>query len=502
MRRAGHGRLSGRCARAIVAASRGRHDASRRHDSTLRSLAVGAILAAAGGMLVVGSARARDLTFPDALALLQERNEALKAADEEVQRAVGEKAAARGLLLPKVEASARFTRIDDPLALGLDLDLNGIRQVILGLHPEVPPEAIPSFAKRVDYQIQDDRFWRAGVNLAWPIYAGGRIAAARAAAATQVELARDVRRRTDEGLLTCLARCYFGVRLARQAVDVRQQVLDGLDRHLFEARRLEEEGIIARVERLHAEVARAEAAREAMKARRDLEVAQAALSGLLSDSGEIAPASPLFLQGEVAPLDSFLVLADRGNADLAALGEQQDLARQALRAQRGTLLPEVGIFGMKELCTGDLTALDPRWAVGIGARVTLFDGFANWNRAQAARSTVRRVDYLEVRARRDVATLVRKRHADLLAARDLFQSLDSTLVLAEENLRARTASFQEGLATSLEVVDARLTLSRVQLARLLAAYDFDVALAELLEACGQSGRFESYRASATVELQT
>jgi outer membrane protein TolC len=120
---------------------------------------------------------------------------------------------------------------------------------------------------------------------------------------------------------------------------------------------------------------------------------------------------------------------------------------------------------------------------------------------QAARSTVRRVDDLEQRARRDVGTLVKKRHADLLAARDQFSSLDATLELAQENLTARTRAFEEGLATSLEVVDARLALTGVQLARLLAAYDFDVALGELLEACGQSGRFESYRVSADVELR-
>jgi hypothetical protein len=36
-----------------------------------------------------------------------------------------------------------LTRIDDPIALSLGLDLNGIRDVILGLDPGVSPPAIP-----------------------------------------------------------------------------------------------------------------------------------------------------------------------------------------------------------------------------------------------------------------------------------------------------------------------------------------------------------------------
>ena len=59
----------------------------------------------------------------------------------------------------------------------------------------------------------------------------------------------------------------------------------------------------------------------------------------------------------------------------------------------------------------------------------------------------------------------------------------------------RTRAFEEGLATSLDVVDARLSLSRVELERLAAAYEFDVALADLLEASGQGARFEQLLAT-------
>jgi hypothetical protein len=51
-------------------------------------------------------------------------------------------------------------------------------------------------------------------------------------------------------------------------------------------------------------------------------------------------------------------------------------------------------------------------------------------------------------------------------------------------------------------VDAQLTLSGVHVKRLVAAFDFDIALAELLEASGQSEKFEDYRSRAYLEIRS
>ncbi len=65
----------------------------------------------------------------------------------------------------------------------------------------------------------------------------------------------------------------------------------------------------------------------------------------------------------------------------------------------------------------------------------------------------------------------------------------------------RTRAFEEGFGTSIDVVDARNTLARVRLARLAAAFDFDVALANLLTTAGASQRFADFLADADVEVE-
>lgn len=428
------------------------------------------------------------LTYGEALRRVQGGHEALQAADKETRQREEERQATRSLYWPKVDASARFTRIDRPI----EIDLDPIRRVILTLHPQVPASRVPPFVENV----QDEAFWLADLKVTWPIYTGGKVAAANRAAEAQVEDAAQQRRLTEQTLFTELARRYFGLRLALSAHDVRTQVLAGLDQHLHHARRLEEEGVISRAERLHAEVARSEADRQLRRAAHDVEIARAAVANILSEQQVGDPASPLFLLPKVDPLETFQDQAQQKHPAFGRLSAQRTMAEQALKAQQGRWRPDVYLFGTRQLHTADLTLLDPKWAAAVGASFTLFDGFDRSHRTAAARLQQARVLDLEQRARRDIATLTEKRYRELEKARDQFEALRPAQELAEENLRVRTRAFEEGLATSLDVVDARLSASRVELERLAAAYDFDVALAELLEASGQADRFEALQAAA------
>ncbi len=456
----------------------------------MRACAPLAVLAA----VLAAPAAASDLSFPEAVTRLHAANESLLAAGEAVDARTEERKAAFSLRFPRLDANARWTRLDDPLVM----DLTPIRDVILTLHPNVPSHLVPPFVET----LQNRTFWLADVTLSWPVYTGGKIEAANRAAAARVGDAARERDATEQQLTSELVERYFGLRLALRSRDLRRQVVAALDTHVAQARRLEEEGMIARAERLHAEVARAEADRELKRAEHDVALARTALANTLAvDDADVDPSSPLFVLAGVEPLDDFVARALAGNPLLGRVAAQKELAEQGRKAEEAGFLPDVYLFGKRELRTADLTILDPRWAVGAGARVTLFDGFERTHRVAAARDRERQVALTDAKARRDVRTLVEKRYRELARAREQFDALDATRALAEENLRVRERAFAEGFATSLEVVDARLALARVGLERLAAAYDFDVALAGLLSACGEGSSFDRYRARADVEVE-
>jgi outer membrane protein TolC len=460
-----------------------------RPAKTIPTLLVMALLLSAvpAAAQTATAAAAPALTIGDALAQMRASHESLKALDKERAQLEEERKATRSLYWPKVEASGKYTRLDGPI----ELDLDPIREVILALHPLVPASHVPSFIETV----QDETFWKASVQATWPIFTGGKVTAANRAAEARVQDVEQQRKQAEQSLATDLVRRYYGLRLAINARDVRSDVLKGLDQHLREATRLEEEGLISRAERLHASVARADADRQLKRSEQDVEIARAGLANILSVAAVGDPVSPLVMGATVEPMERLQETAQKLQPAFGRFDAQHKLATQALEAEKGRWLPDVYLFGMRELHEADLTVLDPKWAVGIGFTYTLFDGFDREHRTAAAKLQAQRVNDLEARARRDVATLVEKRYRDLLKTREQFVALDAALELGQENLRVRTRAFEEGFGTSLDVVDARLSLSRVELERLVAAYEFDVALAELLEANGEAGRFEQILAT-------
>ena len=465
--------------------------------SRVRRITAGVIVAAAltapsmlhaAGDPQAGPAAA--VTFADARARMLSGNETARAAQEDVTERREERAAAKGLYWPRVELHAQATHLNDDIVL----DLDPIRQVINNLH-HLPSTLLPPF----ESTFQKQRFWLSSLSVTWPIYTGSRVQAANKAAALQLTDAEAAARQTAGALSSDLVRRYFGLRLALRARDVRARVLEGLDMHVTHAAALEREGQIARVERLHAEVARSEAERQLRASEHDVALARTALTSLLASDAAIDPASGLFLLSEVGPLDAFVARAMENHPGLARLDAQRGRAAEAVRAEKAAWLPTVAAFGMRELHTDDLTIVSPTWAVGVAATFTLFDGMERGHRVAAARSQQARVGLLEARARRDITTLVEQKYRTLTKAREEFESLDRTRALAAEMLRVRRRAFEEGMATSLEVVDAQLALQGVQLQRLAAAYAFDVALAELLEAAGDADQFEAHRSHADVD---
>ncbi len=441
----------------------------------------------------IGVASDGSLSFAEALDVLTANNHMLKAARREEERREEEQKAARGLRWPRFDLAAFVTAINEPIVL----DLNPIRDVILELHPEVPPQLVPPF----ESTILDDQFSRALLTLNWPIYTGGKIKAANAAAAAEVENARQLRSQTENELVGELVHRYFALRLAQAARDVYQQVLVGTERHLWEAARLEEEGMIAHAERLHAEVARAEVARALTAAEHDVQLATTALATILESPQPFSATSNLFVHRRLPPVEDFVEQAEQANPILAQIDARAELAHQGLEVAKAGYLPDVFIFGARQLYTKDLASFEPTWAVGVGAKLTLFDGFSRRHEVRAARLLEERVADLGAGARSDIALLTTKHYHELEKALDQYETLEATRSLAEENLRVRTRGFEEGFGTSIDVVDARNTLARVRLARLAAAFDFDLALANLLATAGASQRFAEFLADADVEVE-
>jgi len=448
------------------------------------------------------------LSFEKSLNYLKQNN-ALLAGRNEIDQRIHERWAAFGLFFPKVTLNTRYTIMNDPLTM----DLNDVRTAMIqseaSVGSTVSGGTIPSsvIAQSLDSQlpsfeaeIQKKKYYNLDVTVKQPIFTGGKIIAANRAAKARITEARGKLRRTESLLLTELVQRYYGLGLRMVVEKVRQDVYDGMEKHLYQAKKLEENGIIARSERLHAEVSKSKAERELKASKRDIEIAQVALQNTLSLEKRIIPVSKLFIVKTIEPVEYFKRQALRNNPLLALIGANRELAKQKLMKEVGENSPTIYLFGKKELYTQDLTALQPEWAVGAGATWTISEGLSGTRKVLAARKLLEKVDNLKRKARKDILTLVQKNYDELMKQLEQFNSTETSYKLAEEYLRVSEKAFEAGMATSLSVVDAKLAFSAVKIERLKAVYDFDVALAKCLEVSGLSSDFVKYRNKADMEV--
>ena len=437
-------------------------------------------------MLVVleATAQTSHLTLDDALSLGFERNPAIVATEYAEQAAHRERQAAIGLFMPKISVKGAYTHLNKDIKIDFNPMLSSLTPIV--------GEGLAMLGLDLSYTLQRRNTAFLGGDVVMPIFAGGKIWTANKAAKIEEERTRQQSRKVQGELVVEIIERYFGVELARRGVAIREEAVAVVAQHLHDIAILEREGMAVESERLYAEYRLAEAERDLHRTRLQLETARKALQTSLGTTEVVEPSTPMFLLSKIEPLEYFVAMAELHNPQLGEVNRLRELARMNLRLHRADYFPEIAAMGGMVFCNHQLSSLVPRMAVGIGLNFKIFDGLNREYRAAAARLQLRRVEALEQKAEQDIALLVEDLYNKVQSLLATVSAVERSERFAEEFLRAKRSAFSEGVATVTDVVDAALNLSRAKLERAQTAYEFDTALARLLNVSGMSEAFLQY----------
>lgn len=457
----------------------------------------------------------KKITFDEAREITWRNSPVLKQSSLLQQRRSQERKAARGLYYPSVGITAQAMMMQEDIRLDLHPVKDAITPVYqaLGTYGKfggitgIPDEVATTLVRQKilaglneiekgdwDPTIQDREFGVVAATFEWPVYAGGRIRAANKAASIQLREASEADRQKQGELMSELAERYYGLCLARQVVTVRQAVLSGLQQHLDDALKLENEGMISHSDVLHARVFHAQANREFNRALEEAATVNKALTStlVLADTVTVEPSSELFYLDSIEPLSYFQALAANQNPLLAQISSRKELARQACKAEQAGYFPAVLVQGVYNLADKNLSPYLPGWEAGVGLKWNLFDGLSRYARVRAARLQVLEAGEFGKKSQSDIGTLVEKTYREIRMYHDQLVALAEARSYAEEYLRTCESEFRHEMSQATRVVDARMALAQVNTERLQAMYHYDTALAKLLEFSGIPGDFPSY----------
>ncbi|MDC8854137.1 TolC family protein [Shewanella algae] len=440
--------------------------------------------------LAAQPALAADYSFASAWQQLLEVSDKLAAEGQEVSRAEAQQEAGRDLNLPSLNINGSYTRLEKPIELDLR-DLNPLAS----MDPATLPPAIggiigslPGSMFVTPFTEQD--VFRASLQAMWPIYTGGQISAAQGIQAAQVAEKKQQLELARRELFTTLVDRYYAVTVTQALVQTQAQLVASLEKHYSHAEKLEQQGQIARVERLNAQVALDQAKVDLGSAKRRHEMALIALSRLLHQT-DIATKSPLFMVPSSPSLPQLTELTLKQHPALRLLEAKETQAQGLVDMEKGKYFPTVFLYGNYTLYEDDslFSKVEPDWMVGVGVKVPLLSRDGRSGKVQAAKSALLQARYTKAQTRQDLSLLVDQSYRQLLQAEEEVNALNSSLALADENLKLRELAFNQGLSTSIDRVDAELKLSAVRTKQLAAQYRYVQAYARLMAVSGQLDEF-------------
>jgi len=305
--------------------------------------------------------------------------------------------------------------------------------------------------------------------------AGESLAAAKARRdSTLTELAADIKA------------AFFRAQQATELLKVREETLEGYERHLEKVESFVEVGTRAPFDITRAQVDVANARVELISARSNLKVALAGLARAvgLSETIDIARYED-FRQpnGLIADKDELLNEA-MSRPDLKAAGFQVKAADLRLKEARLGRSPSVSASADYQW-SGTVSPLDRQWGMGVSMSWPVFDGAITRAQIDSARSTLENNAAALENSKLAVSAELENSITGLTDALERLQATTVLVQQASESLHLAEGRYDAGLGSPLEITDARVEFARARGNHVVAMFDSLIAQAELDRVLGR-----------------
>ena len=407
-------------------------------------------------------------------------------ADVEAARAAV--SSAKAGYIPKLQGTARYTRLSD---IGPQLVGNF---VVAGAGTPLGP--LPAGTQLQDVPVAittlvDNYVFGASIAVPLSDYllrtAPGVDAAEKGQSASEQQLRASV-----EDVELNARTVYYAWARAVLNVAVAEDALTTANGHLEDARHLQAAGSLSRADVLRAESSVAQAQLGVVHARSAAEVSATRLHIVLHDDGGTALAIGEDVLGDVPGDEEDVATLTRraleNRPELRALAESAAAARAHATVQRAGYLPRVDLVG-------NVTYADPSpriipqkeefrgtWDVSAMLTWTPSDIFGTSSAVRETEARAAQIDSRRESAADSIRLEVESAWQAVKEARQAIATTAIALTTAEESYKVRRSQFLNGRATGLELTDTELEQTRARFDAIDARIELRVARASLRRA--------------------
>lgn len=445
------------------------------------------------------------LDFRTAVGMMFQNNNAIEAAEKNVELTKRQSQFVNASWFPTITMTGTYTLMSNKISVSQEyaplLDPLKEKYANSFLMPDILNYLSNELGDLAfEVPIFDDDFGSVDLEIIYPLFTGIKRIYANKLANNNETLSEINKESVGATKYLELANTYFSLSFAESMIKVLEETHKMTKNHYSQAMKFENAGMFDKAERLIVKVALDESDRNLKSAENQMEVLKSALlkiigqqSSSASVSSSIILSTPLFLNEQFPSLIWFKDMM-RNNAYIYRQSElHDDIAKTSLRMSRSNYFPVISIFGKQTIVSYQVpNNLIPNTVAGINIAWDIFDGLARERYIQMTKIESEIISETQQNLKHELEVAVDEWYAQLKQSVVDAKDLKSSLELAEEVYKIRKKSFNEGLCTSQQVLDALSILNKTKLLLLTTYFEYDIALANLCCLCGIPEYFESF----------
>lgn len=456
-------------------------------------------------LLASPTARAeRRLTLEQAVDLALKQNPELRLVQARVDEAASSRKSARGLWGPQLRVEGNVFVWDSALKFDLGLpdtsDPNALDDILARFPEDQRQQAGLTLMKYSDLfgvmvplfdlgNIRDQVTAQVTVTLAQPLTQLLQVNAGHTATQRLEQAAMLDQAGKRAHVAAEVRKAYLQLMQASRFEKIARTGVAQVEAHLKQARHFHAAGLIGKQDVLKAQLELARARERVIKARYGVSLARSALArhlGLSLDARvvpteKVADPPPAFGNS----LRQCVRTALEQRTDLKATRKRHEAAEAGRSRAKWALLPELTAAANYQFTEGQGTFF-PRNAFFVGGILTweVWDWGKKYYEMQAAGHKARQAELGQRLLRDGIQLQTKKAYLDLKQSEEALEVARTAITEARENYRIETKRYEANAATTTDVLDAQLALTRAELTYTTSLYGHYIARAELKRAMG------------------
>ena len=401
-----------------------------------------------------------ELGMSDCLKLVLTNNKSLQRAVEGKEIARGERLISYSAILPSVDFSGDYTRLDEVASIA-------------------------------GFTIGDVDNYSANLRVTQPVFAGGSIVAKLNAGKLFSLLTDQAIRAVTQDVLYAAQKAYYDVLLNQHLLEISADAVRSAQAHLDNVKRRRQGGVASDFDVLRAEVELSNFRAEHIQNKNAINVSKANLlkiMGVSQDSDIVLSDGLIYLPWDVS-MEEAVGAAFQRRPDLFERQLDIKWQKEQLNIARSRWWPRID--GYYENTWAKPDPHDSRaiewgraWQAGVVATLPVFDGFAREGAIiqQKARFKQAQIDLIDTEE-----TALFELTKALLSIEDSKEFVESqrlNLTRAEEGSRLAEVGYREGINTQVEIIDAESALTKAKSLYYQAIYSHMIAKLDLQKAMG------------------